>query len=85
MGIFVVAWPVLSFDGGREQTWGTHRHPPSIEKVLKLHDIKRSLGAAGDVESASRAGVDLERAGVLEGWGQEDGAAQRMQMEGGRV
>lgn len=35
--------------------------------------------------SAGQAGDDLERAGVLERRGQEGGAAERMQMGGGRV
>lgn len=83
MGIIMVAWPVLSFDGGKKETWGPHRHPPSIEKFFKLHHIKGDLGAAGDMESASQAGDDLERAGVLERRGREEGAAERMQMGGG--
>lgn len=79
----MVAWPVLSLDGGKKEKWGPHRHPPSIEKVFMLHHIKGDLGAAGDMESASQAGDDLERAGVLERRGQEEGAAERMQMGGG--
>lgn len=85
VGIIMVAWLVHSFNGGKKEMWGPHRHPPSIEKFFKLHHVKGDLGAAGDTESASQAGDDLERAGVLERRGQEEGAAERMPLGGGRV